>query len=123
MTHVLGERLKELAEGADREKALKDVTNATAKEKKAQAVEKAQQLAKGKLAKVEAWLGGIELKLAKAANLNLAQADQIADLKEALEACERKWYDEGFTDAEKSMEPVVHHVRFHGFQEGWLAVL
>ena len=54
MTHVLGERLKELAEDADREKALKDVTNATAKEKKAQAVEKAQQLAKGKLAKLEA---------------------------------------------------------------------
>ena len=33
MTHVLGERLKELAEDADCEKALKDVANAIAKEK------------------------------------------------------------------------------------------
>ena len=33
MTHVLGERLKELAEDADWEKTLKDVANATVKEK------------------------------------------------------------------------------------------
>ena len=47
---------------ADREKALKDIANAMAKEKgkaaeaaekKAQAAEKAQQLAEGKLAKAE----------------------------------------------------------------------
>ena len=33
MTHVLGKRLKELTEDADREKALKAITNAAAKEK------------------------------------------------------------------------------------------
>ena len=46
MTHVLGERLKELAEDADREKALKDVANATAKEKgkEAEVAEKADPL-------------------------------------------------------------------------------
>ena len=33
MTHVVGEKLKELTEDADWEKALKDVTNAAAKEK------------------------------------------------------------------------------------------
>ena len=33
MTHVFNERLKELAKDADREKALKEVANATAKEK------------------------------------------------------------------------------------------
>ena len=44
-----------------------------------------------------------------------------ADLKSALEACENKWYDEGFVDAEKSVEPVVHQARLHGFREGWLA--
>ena len=88
MTHVLGERLKELVKDADREKTLKNVTNAVAKEKgkvaeaaekKAQASEKARQLVEGKLAKAEDWLGGIELKLAEAASLNLAQADQIAE--------------------------------------------
>ena len=64
---------------------------------------------------------GIELKLVEAASLNLAQANQIADLNAALEACESKWYDEGFADAEKSAEPVVHQAWFHGFEEGWLA--
>ena len=104
MTYVLGERLKELAEDADREKVLKDVTNATAKEKgmateaaekKAQSLEKARLLAEEKLAEAEDRLGDIELKLEKAVSLNLAQADQIADLKATLEACENKWYDEG----------------------------
>ena len=33
MTHILGERLKELGEDADWEKTLKDVANATMKEK------------------------------------------------------------------------------------------
>ena len=72
---------------------------------------------------MEGWLEGVELKLVEAASLNLAQADQIADLKSTLEACENKWYDEGFADAEKSAEPVVHQARLHGFGEGWLAAL
>ena len=33
ITHILGERLKELTEDAEREKALKDVANANVKEK------------------------------------------------------------------------------------------
>ena len=33
MTHILGERLKELTEDVEREKALKDVANDNAKEK------------------------------------------------------------------------------------------
>nr|XP_023904602.1 uncharacterized protein LOC112016306 [Quercus suber] len=117
MTHVLDKRLKELVEDADREKALKDIANATAKEKsrpaeaaekKAQSSEKAQQLAKEKVAEVEGRLEDTELKLAEVASLNLAQADQIAALKSTFEACESKWYDEGFANAEKFAEPVVH---------------
>ena len=53
-------------------------------------------------------LGGTELKLAEAKSLNLAQVDEIADLKAALEACEEKWYNEGFMDAKNSMEPIVY---------------
>ena len=41
-------------------------------------------MVEGKLAEVEDKLGGVELKLAEAANLNLAQADEIADLKRLL---------------------------------------
>ena len=81
MTYILGERIKELTEDADRDKALKEVANAMTKEKskavevvekKAQSSEKAQLLAEGKLAKEEDKLGGVELKLAEAASLNLA---------------------------------------------------
>ena len=113
MTHVLGKRLKELIEDADREKALKAVTNAAAKEKgkaievvkkKAQASKKARQLV-------------------EADSLNLAQANQIIDLKAALKACKNKWYNEDFADAEKSAKLVIHQARFHGFGEGWLVVL
>ena len=73
--------MKELAEDAKREKALKDVVTATTKdkgkvveaaEKKAQSAEKARLVAERNLAEVEDKLGAIELKLAEAASLNLA---------------------------------------------------
>ena len=78
---------------------------------------------KKRKAEVESRLEGIELKLTKANSLNLAQADQIANLKVALEACKNKWYDEGFVDAEKSAELVVHRAQLHAFGEGWRAAL
>ena len=132
MTHILGERLTKLAEDAKREKALKDVANDNTKEKskatkaakkKAQSLEKACQAAEKGKAKAKNRLESVELKLAQANTLNLTQADQIADLKVALEAYENNWYDEGFADAKKSVEPVVHQARLHGFGEGWLAAL
>lgn len=46
--------------------------------------------------------------MAKARSLNLAQVDEIANLKAALEACEERWYNEGFANAENSVEPIVH---------------
>jgi len=44
MTHILGERLKELVEDADREKVLKDIANANVKEK-GKAIEAAEKKA------------------------------------------------------------------------------
>ena len=111
---------------------MKDVAAATAKEKvkatkatkkKAQSLEKAQLVAKRNLAEVKDKLGVVKLKLAEAASLNLAQADEIANLKAALKASETKWYDEGFADVENSVEPIVHQARSHGFGDGWLAAL
>lgn len=75
------------------------------------------------MAEAEYRLGGVELKLAEVASLNLAQVNEIVDLKAALKACENKWYDKGFANTEKSVEPVVHQARLHGFKEGWLAAL
>ena len=80
-------------------------------------------MVENKLVEVETKLGGIKLKLAKAKSLNLAHVDEIADLKAALEACENKWYNEGFANAENSVEPIVHQTRSYGFREGWLAAL
>ena len=92
-------------------------------EKKIQVAEKAWLIAEKRLAKVEAKLGGIELKLAKAESLTLAQADEIADLKAALDASKERGYNLGFVDAENSMEPIVLQARHHRFGEGWLAAL
>ena len=128
----MDDRLKEAAEDADWEKALKDVTVAITKEKgkavevakkKAHAFEKARALVEKRLMEMEVKLGGIELKLVEEESLNLTQADEIADLKAALEACEEKWYNEGFADVENSVEPIVYQARKHGFREGWMAAL
>lgn len=94
-----------------------------AAEKKVQSTEKAQLMAENILTEMEVKLGGMEFKLAKADSLNLAQADKIIDLKVALEACEEKWYNVGFTEAENSVEPIVNQARHHGFGKGWLESL
>ena len=95
--------MKELAEDAEREKALKDVAKASAEEKtkvaatvekKVATFEKAKVLAEKRSSEVEGRLGETELKLAEAVSLNTAQAEELVDLKAALEACENKWYNE-----------------------------
>ena len=132
LTHVLDGWLKELFEDAEKEKALKEVAELTAKEKakaveavekKAAVAKKARWLVEKRSAKLEAKLGEIELRLAEAVSLNTARAEELADLKVALEACENKWYNEGFADAENSVETVIREARKLAFEEGWLAAL
>ena len=75
LTHIIDGRLKELSEDLEREKALKDVAEAIAKEKvkatrtakkKVAAAKKARALAESKSVELEVQLGGTELKLAEA---------------------------------------------------------
>ena len=40
-----------------------------------------------------------------------------------MEDCEEKWYNEGFTDAKNSVEPIVNQTRKMGFEAGWFAAL
>ena len=129
---VIDERLKEATEDANQEKALKDVVVATIKDKgkvatvaenRAQKTEKARVLAKQKLTKMDIKLGRTKLKLVEVESLNLAQVDEIADLKMALKAYEDKWYNMGFVDAEGSVEPNVYKAWKHWFEEGWMAAL
>ena len=124
--------MKKLAKDAKQEKALKDVAEVSTKEKtkavvitekKAAASEKARVLAEKRSSELEGRLGETELKLAEAVSLNTAQAEEFADLKAALEACENKWYNEGFADAENSTEPIMNEARKLSFEQGWLAVL
>lgn len=99
MAYIIKDRLKEAAEKADREKALKDIVEATTKDKgkaaedakkRAREAERAWVLAKEKLTEIDVKLGEIEFKLVKAESLSLAQANEIAELKAALEACKEK---------------------------------
>ena len=53
----------------------------------------------------------------------MAQVLELAYLRVALEDCEEKWYNEGFTEAENSVEPVVNQARKMGFEAGWFAAL
>ena len=64
-----------------------------------------------------------DLKLAKAVSLNVTLSEEVADLRATLEACENKWYDERFADAEKGVELVVMQAQQLSFQEGWMAAL
>ena len=132
LTHILNGRVKELVEDAEREKALKDAMKVASKErvkitataeKKAVAFEKAKALAEKRLANLEAKVGETELKLAEAKIMNTAQAEELANLRAALEGCGSKWYNEGLADAEKSMEPIINEARKMAFKEGWFVAL
>lgn len=70
---------------------------------------------------LEVKLGWTELKLVEAKSLNLAQIDEIANLKAILEDFEDKWYNANFANAKNFVEPIVYK---HGGNDsrkvGWL---
>ena len=86
-------------------------------------MEKAKALAEKRSAKLVAKQNEADLKLVEALSLNIAQVEELVDLRVAFEACEEKWYNERFADAENSVEPVVNEARRLGFAVGWLATL
>ena len=120
LTHILNERVKDLSEEVDWEKAGREEAVKTAKdktkaadavEKRVAAVEKSRVSAEKRSAELVSKQNETDLKLAKAASLNVNLSEEVADLRAALEACESKWYDEGFVDVEKGVEPVVMQAR------------
>ena len=127
MAYILDGWLKELSEDAGWEKAAREAAVKTAKdkikvvdtaEKRAATAEKAKVLAEKRSAELEAKQNEADLKLAKAVSLNTAQVEELANQKVALEACENKWYNEGFADAENSAESVVNEAQKLGFKDG-----
>ena len=91
--------------------------------KRATASKKAKVLVEKRSVELETKQNEANLKLAEVVSLNVAQAEELPDLRAALEACEDKWYNEGFVDTEISMEPVIKEARRLAFEEGWLATL
>ena len=127
MAYILDGWLKELSEDAGWEKAAREAAVKTAKdkikvvdtaEKRAATAEKAKVLAEKRSAELEAKQNEADLKLAKAVSLNTAQVEELANQRVALEACENKWYNEGFADAENSAESVVNEAQKLGFKDG-----
>ena len=109
MAHILVSRAKDLAEKVDRKSEARETAAKTAKEKlkvadsaekKVATAEKNKALAKKRCAKLLAKQNETDVKLAQAISLNTTQAEELVDLRAALEACEEKWYNEGFADAE-----------------------
>ena len=92
-------------------------------EKKAATTEKNRALAKKRSTKLLAKQNETDVKLAEVISLNTAQIEELADLRATLKACEEKWYDKGFADAENFVEPVVNQAHKVGFEAEWLAAL
>ena len=124
--------MKDLTEEVSREKAGKEVAVETAKEKtnivesaekRASATEKSRASVEKKSAELVVWQNETEMKLAKTGSLNSTLSEEVVDLWAALEACESKWYDEGFANADKSVEPAIMQARQVSFREGWMAAL
>ena len=96
MAHILGGLAKDLTEEADQEREARETTVKTAKEKtkaadttekKAAAAEKNRALAEKRSAKLLANQNETNVKLAEAISLTTAQAEKLANLRAALEAC------------------------------------
>ena len=129
---MMEDRLKDAAEEADKERALKEVAEATVKDKEKvmenveeqiRAAEKAWTFTEQRVEELEVKLRGMELKLAKVESLNSSIAKEIVELKAALKTNKDKWYNTGFADAKNSVEPIIYQSRWYGFSEGWMAAL
>ena len=129
---MIEDKLRDVAKEANKEKALKEVVEATVKDKdkavknaeeRIRAAESARALAEQRVGGLEVKLRGMELKLAEAESLKSASAKEIAELKAALEASEDKWYNTGFADVENSIELIIYQSKRYGFDEGWMAAL
>ena len=92
-------------------------------QKKAAVSKKAKVLVEKRLADMTVKIRETKLKLAEAISLNSSQAEELANLRAALEGCDSKWYNEGFADAENYVEPVINEAQKLAFKEGWFAAL
>ena len=118
LAYMMENQLRGAVKEADKEKALKEVAEATAKER-GTAVENAEEWART----AERAQALAEQKIVGAESLNSVKDKEITELKVALKASEDNWYNASFTDAENSVELVMFQSRRYGFGKGWMAAL
>lgn len=125
-------RLKDAQEEADKEKALKQVVEASLKEKTSglnvmeryvMTVEKAMEIAEQKANEASSKLGEIDLKLPETANLLFAWDKEFSNYKGGKKAWKQSYYDRDFRHIENSARPMIFQAQKFGFIEGWMVVV
>lgn len=126
------DRLKSSAEDAQKEKNLKNVTEATIWERdaalwvaegKVKEHEGARVLAEQRVADFEAKIGEMKLRLAEVERLIWARDKEVVDLKAAFEESEDKFYYMGFVNTKSSSDPVMFQSQRYDFCKGWMAAV
>lgn len=127
MTYVVEVWPKGVMEEAEKEKALKQATEASFNEKSLElnvvkrwaiTAERAQELAEQKAKDLQGKLNEVKVKLAKAVSLVSAYDKELVDLKETMKTCEQVYYNIGFKDVENSTGPMIFLARKFGFAKG-----
>ena len=126
------DRPKDAQEEADKEKAFKQVAEASLKEKvlglnvmeqRATTARRALEQAKQKATDALNRVGEVELKLSKTASVLIARNKEFTDYEGGEKARKQNYYNKGFKHAEDSAGPVIFQARKFGFQEGWMAAV
>ena len=120
-------RLKGAVEEAEKERALKEVSEATLRDqvttltvakKRAAKAEKARAATKKRAADLEGKLGDAKVKLTQAESIVSTKDKEVADLKVALVQSEDKFYNMGFANTENSSEPIMLESQRYEFGKG-----
>nr|POF00389.1 hypothetical protein CFP56_75797 [Quercus suber] len=117
MTHMLEGQLKGAVEEAEKERALKEVFEATL-------WDQVTALATAKRRATEAKRScDAEVRLVQVESVISARDKEEADLNVAMAQSEDKFYNMGFANAKNSSEPIMLESWHYGFREGWMAAV
>lgn len=116
MTHVVEGQLKGVIKEVDKEKALKQVVEASLKEKtlelnvmerQATTSERTLELADQKAEGFQGKLGETKVKLVEMVSLIFARDKELVDLKNMMKTRKQSYYNKGFRDAKNLAGPVI----------------
>nr|POE98880.1 polyadenylate-binding protein rbp47c [Quercus suber] len=117
MTHMLKGQLKGAVEEAEKERALKEVSEATLRDQVTALVAAKRRATEAKRS------CDAEVRLAQVESVISDRDKEVADLKVAMAQSEDKFYNMGFVDAKNSSERIMLESRHYQFREGWMAAV